>query len=285
MFKRLYVLCLVALAGGLLAACQSESLVESFIPEDARPIVEQSVQGLVNRDMATLREVIPAGASDEQLSNLEASLPTFFPPASYGDARLVGANRTVETRLSSGTLDRLELVYVVPSDDGDRRLELVLQKVGENAWRLTWMNAFEAPNHPSISLDREANSSARNLALLVPISSLGFVLITLIASFRFKRIKRRILWTLFILSSYPVFEFNWTQEVWTMVAPAMTSTENGAHFNLISLTLLGAGFEDFAPLEAARITAGFPLGALFFWYRVMRGGPTRKPDEQERVRG
>lgn len=285
MFKRLSVLCLIALVGSLLAACQSEQIIEAFVPEDARPVAEQSVDGLINRDMAMLRAVVPDGATEEQLASLEATLPTLFPLADYGEPKLVGANRSLQRQTDSEPLDRLELVYLVPSDDGDRRLELVLQMVGENTWRLTWLNAFEAEHHPSVSLDWETNSFTRNMALLLPLASFTFVLGTLIASFRFKRIKRRILWTVFILSSYPVFEFNWSTEIWTMVAPAITSSEGSVDFKLISLTFLGAGFEDYAPLEAALITVGFPFGALFFWYRVMRGGPTRKPDEEERLRG
>ena len=280
---RALTLCVLILAGLCLASCQNESVLDSLIPDDARPVTELAVESLAARDLEQLRPAFPPSATPEQVTQLETEVFPLIPDVEFDAPRLLGAHATMSASTSQGTSQRLELVYLLPHETESLRLELLFVKADDNAWYLTWLNVLEAANHPPLSLEWSSNSAARNLALVLPMTCLTFILVTFIASFRFNRIKRRILWSVFILCAYPVFAFNWSTETWQLIAPAVRVTESGTVFNLISLTLLGSGFEDFSPLEPATIQTGIPLGALLFWYRVVRGGPTRKDDEEIRL--
>jgi len=268
---------LVVLAALAVSACDLSGVLERVIPDDARETVDRARNAILDADRDALEAITPPETSPAVLDNAIAQITSMLPSGETPDVSLSGAHISTSQVIGEDSVQTLDLVYLAAYESGNRRLELRIQKTGESPWHLTWYNLLEAGNHSGLSLDWGSNASKQNIALAASLGSFSLILLTLFASFRFKRVKRRILWSILILAAYPVFAFNWTDQTWTLIAPAITSTETTTHFNLVSLTFFGAGFADFSPLEAAELRFAVPFGALLFWYRVLRGGPTRKP--------
>ncbi len=87
------------------------------------------------------------------------------------------------------------------------------------------------------------------LACIVPI----FILFTLVICIKTPIPKRKWLWVIFVLGGIGSVSLNWT---------------NGAYaFKILEYQLFGAGAVAASEYAALIISAGFPLGAIFFWYK------------------
>lgn len=270
--------CLIA-AIGLGGCLPSETFLEEFIAEEARPTVDASVTAIIDRDFDRLMNMAPDGATPEQAELIAEFINTNLPEGEASQIRLAGANSFTSQTMGDAANVTLSLTYLLTYEADDYRLDLRFEKQGDARWTFNWLNISSlsgADAHERIDFNFAGMSPERKIALAAALGSFSFIVFTLIASFRIKRIKRRIIWTVLIICAYPVFQFNWSTQAWSIVAPVITSSETATYFNLIELSFFGAGFMDYAPLEPALVTAALPLGALFFWYRVLRGGPTRK---------
>jgi hypothetical protein len=86
-------------------------------------------------------------------------------------------------------------------------------------------------------------------AVLIPI----FILITLVICIKTSIPRRKWLWIIFILGGISTFSINWT------------TGEYG--FRLIQYQLLGSGIYSAGEYAPWIIVAGFPLGAILFWFK------------------
>ena len=116
---------LLILAGLCLGSCQSETVLDSFIPDEARPVTELAVESLVARDLDGLLPVCPPSATPEQLAQVETTLFPLIPEVEFDTPRLLGAHISMNTSTSDGTRHRRELVYLLPHETESRRLEFV----------------------------------------------------------------------------------------------------------------------------------------------------------------
>ena len=119
---------------------------------------------------------------------------------------------------------------------------------------------------------------AHTFAVTLALSVGFFALISAIAVFRVKRLKRRILWFVFIaLVGYPTFTFFSHTGSWIMSSPGFVSSGNSWNISFISVKLLSAAWMTF-PLENRwTIDVSLPLGAILFWLQFFRDSLVRKP--------
>lgn len=118
---------------------------------------------------------------------------------------------------------------------------------------------------------------------LAPVTAL-FVLITLIAAILTRRLKRRILWSLFIaFVGYPVFGYLTETQSWSLLAPAVTPVGNSVNLQLIKFSLFSASWETSVITGHHAVNVAIPLGALVFWLQKARGKLARKPDPGQLV--
>lgn len=270
-------LLIATIAAFCLAGCDVDDLVELAVPENAKERVESGRDAVLQRDFEGLRSVTAAAATDEEITTLIEFVDSVLPQDEPDEVRLAGFNSRGLTTTSSGRSATLSLTYTLDYSGELYRLDMRFEQIGESPWYLTWIHTTAAELHTPMSFDLEDLSIGQTFAIAGLFAVPGFILLTFLASFLFRRVKRRILWSLFILAgAYPVFSFNWTTQTWTMISPRISTTDGAANFEFLSFKLLGAGFENYTPLQPAIIELAIPIGALLFWYRVMRGGPTRK---------
>lgn len=277
-------LLIATIAAFCLAGCDVDDLVELAVPENAKERVESGRDAVLQRDLEGLRSVTAAAATDEEITTLIEFIDSVLPQDEPDEVRLAGLNSRGLTTTSSGRSATLSLTYTLDYSGELYRLDMRFEQIGESPWYLTWIHTTAAELHTPMSFDLEDLSIGQTLAIAGLFAVPGFILLTFVASFLFRRVKRRILWTLFILAgAYPVFSFNWTTQTWTMISPMISTTDGAANFEFFGFKLLGAGFENYTPLQPAIIELAIPIGALLFWYRVMRGGPTRKAETERRL--
>lgn len=277
-------LLIATIAAFLLAGCDIDDALEASLPEDAKERVDRGREAILQRDMEGLRNVTSDAASEDEIAAVIELVDSVLPPGPPDDVQLAGVQVMRATSTSAGRTGTLSLAYTLDYADETYRLNMRFQKAGDSPWYFTWVDTAVAERHTGMSFDFATLNNQETVAIAGLFAIPGFVLLTFISSLLYRRVKRRILWSLFILAgAYPVFSFDWTKQVWAMTSPMITAGEGGALFDIFSFKLLGAGFQDYAPLEPAIIELAIPIGALLFWYRVMRGGPTRKEMIEQRL--
>ncbi len=278
-------LCL-GLCALVLSGCNFNEMVAGIVPDDAKPLLAELIAAVSDHDLEAFRphlnpEIDPA-AIDSALPQILELLPE-GPPQ---DVQLTYAYLGASATLTTGTQRTLSTVHTLTWDEQILILRLEMTSDETGVWVIDRFNfttpaAEEAAISPAFSELTLTHKIFGGAAILVPV----FVLFTLIAMFRTPQIKRRILWTLFILlGCYPQFAINWSTGIWELVSPAMQASESGVNFNLIGFLVFGASIlrEGAGPWI---ISVCVPVGAFFFWYRRMRGGPTRKATLEDRAAG
>jgi len=114
-----------------------------------------------------------------------------------------------------------------------------------------------------------SKSLGHYLILAMTIISPIFILVTLAVCIRAPLQKRKWLWILFILFSVGAIKLNWT---------------TGAYqIKLLSLQLFGGGAVSASEHAPLIITAGFPLGAIIFWFKRRSLIGQNKKTEKDQV--
>ena len=274
-------LCALALSG-----CSLNDMLTSILPDDAKPVLAELVAAVSEHDLEPVRPYINPQIDQAALDPALQQILDVLPEGPPDEAQLTYANFNTSTTPGSGSQRTLSTVHRLTWGDQVLllRIEMISRETGQwiiNRFSIITPDPAEANTSPAFADLTLSHKVFGVAAILVPL----FVLFTLIAMFRTPRIKRRILWTLFIvLACYPQFAINWSTGAWWLVSPSIQTSESGVNFNLIGVLLFGASIlrQGIGPWV---ISVCVPVGALFFWYRRMRGGPTRKTTDQERVEG
>lgn len=263
----------------LLGGCDFEALVDRVIPDEARPVIDDVHQAIIEGDLALMESVLhrdfPIDDVPREFEQFLAELPEGEP----GRIQLASASHNTTTS-TSGRQSTLVVQYVLHWEERSIAVTTTMRKSEDGAFASDWvvwhLNALEieaAPPGPALSEASPSQQVFAGLAMFMPV----FILFTFFATFRFKRLKRRILWPIFILLGFPVFAMDWsTGQMW-LDSPGFNVTDSGFHVDLFSFKLLGAAIFREGAGAPWVVYVAVPIGALLFWYRVMRGGPTRKP--------
>ncbi|WP_339743167.1 hypothetical protein [uncultured Maricaulis sp.] len=276
-------LCL-GLCALVLSGCNFNEMVAGIVPDDAKPMLAELIAAVSDHDLEAFR---PYLNPEIDQAAIEAALPQILellPEGPPQEVKLTYAYLGASATLNAGTQRTLATVHTLTWDEQVLmlRLEMTSDETGVwviNRFRFTTPTPEQVATPPAFSELTLSHKIFGVAAILVPL----FVLFTLIAMFRTPQIKRRILWTLFILiGCYPQFAINWSTGAWWLASPTIQTGESGASLNLIGFLVFGASIlrEGIGPWV---IAVCVPIGALFFWYRRMKGGPTRKTRLEERV--
>jgi len=271
-----------------LASCSETAwgpIVKMMMDEEMETRVNAITDDVIARDMdavqARLASSISAEAAQAGLTDLFNHLPEGEPESTLA----ISYNWSSNTSFNDG------------QSGSTRSANIVVRLEYETAIAYLTIGLFAAPGEEySITLLRAnyietgtADSSVYApenhtiwhavfgiLALVIPV----FIIGSLIAMYRMKRIKRRIIWTILMLVGYPVFALNWTTgDVW-LASPGVTTTANSWHLSLIDIKFFGAAFQQVVGMGTL-VWVGVPLGAILFWYKLYAVGITRKAAKNE----
>lgn len=271
---------LVLLAALFLGGCDWDRMARSIIPEDAEPVINDVYLAVLTGEASPISGRLHPELTTEALTAFLDQTHTTLPPGIPLEYSYVSAQRRSFTTMSTGTSRTLDTVRLISWEDQHFLLRVILFAEADEDWQINHINVVPFDPATVASVPFSAMSVSQKaftmLGFLVP----AFVLATLIASFKTPRIKRRIIWSLLILLGFPVFTMNMTSgDIW-LSSPAVR--EN--YISLFSVKVFAAAYTRAGYLAPWLLSVAVPFGALLFWYRVARGGPTRKDDTATRLR-
>lgn len=242
----------VIMTGLVMAACSSEEISESMIPDNVRGKLNSINDAIVNRNDDVIRRLVPDSMSDKEF---DAGLEKIFnslPRGAYVDRELVGFKKTWLKTTSGIDRTTYQAGYQFHYTGGwlyvrlqmyVENEEVVLQKLNTTPINdsLQNINAFTFSGKPLINYMMFA------LAVLIPL----FIVTTFIACFRMRNLKRRKRWLVFVLLGIGGITLNWT-------TGALVT-------KFLSVRLLGAGFWMSSTIAPVALSVGLPLGAILFW--------------------
>ncbi|MED5550010.1 MAG: hypothetical protein VX529_11690 [Pseudomonadota bacterium] len=279
---RLFVCLVLVLAAGL-ASCRKSDLYENFVAEDLREKRRSVLEAMESRDQEALISHFGDWADTEEFRGRLGAFLEEMPAGNWVDPpELAGAHRSHSQMNGEEGVHNQSLVYITRTETDHVKIDLFFTRADDQPWSLHHINAYTYQPNPGISFTDGTMTPVRLASLAAVLANFIFIVVTLIATFRFRRIKRRILWPLFIIAGFPVFGFDWTSETWHLIAPGISSSGTSVYFRLFEVAFFGAGFVDPSPVEPVMLQLGVPIGAILFWYRVMRGGPTRRAEKVPR---
>ncbi|QNL19242.1 hypothetical protein HXX25_07910 [Hyphobacterium sp. CCMP332] len=270
-----------------LASCSETAwgpIVKMMMDEEMEARVDAITDEVVARDMdavqSRLSPSISADAARTGLTDLFNHLPEGEPESTMA----ISYNWRSNTSLNdgqSGSTRSATIVVRLEYETAIAYLTIGLFAAPGDDYSI---NTLRANTVESGAADSSAYAPERHtiwhavfgiLAFAMPL----FIIGSLIAMYRMKRIKRRIIWTLLMLVGYPVFALNWTTgDVW-LASPGVTTTANSWHLSLIDIKFFGAAFEQI-PGTGMLVWVAVPLGALIFWIKYSTAGITRKPPKE-----
>lgn len=269
------------LAALLLAGCDavtsmSSRLVSMAASEEQEARVEVVHDAMLARDTDALRELahplILNGNFDTGIAQMYAAMPEGEPL----ERLIVSLNWRTMTN-SGGTNRQEDFVHIFRYETGDMTVRTAFAASGDEPMRVTtlYVNYVADADRP----DSAWTPGQWIAAILAPAVAL-FCLVSLIAVFRVRRLKRRILWFIFILViGFPVFTFFSHTGQWALTAPGLVSTGNGFTVNFFQVQLFSASWLSFPAEHRWTVNVAIPVGALLFWLQFLRGKLARKPEK------
>tara|TARA_R110002072_G_scaffold20059_3_gene73598 strand:+ start:231 stop:1094 length:864 start_codon:yes stop_codon:yes gene_type:complete len=276
----------IAVCALSLGGCDFSQYLERLVPDDARVALDSVLEAVSKHDPDTLAALVNPQFDAAQIETSLAGMIELLPAGPASETRLTTINIRSFTATDSQSTRTLATLHTMDWAERSFAVRTELVSVGGAAWYIQVLRVqditAEATPTPSLAELGLSQKIMGSLAILVPL----FVIFTLIAMFRTPQIKRRVLWTLFILlGCYPQFAVNWSTGVWRMVSPAIHATDSGFNFKFLDILFLGASVMREGLVGPWIISVCIPAGALFFWYRRARGGPTRKAAPESRMEG
>ncbi len=263
-----------------LAACsaeQQESSIRAMAHEAQLERSDEAVEAILSRDSEAIRSLAPPDArsyySDENLSQLYEIMPT------VGPSKVTLAQFNSGTMTNNGqTVSNGEYTYIAYFGSNEAGIEratvrIQLQAVGASPHYLVHLNFRDRTpidNMPSTVMTPIVQGLAIGVA--------AFSIITLLVAIFTPRLKRRILWSAFIiLVGTPVFQFVTPGESWQYLGPGPTWDGETFRLSIFMVRVFSASYTtDFlSGLTAYDIAV--PVGALAFWFQRLTGRLARKP--------
>lgn len=236
---------LTALFSVMLFSCNLEKSARDFLPPEALIITDLALDRYLSGDASALRIIATDGFRSQATDEAFAKLFDYRGSGAVIDTAIIGAK--VMTSTAAGTM--VTVVYSVELDDRNLVVTIVAQKSGDDfALNGLHVNSAEkgAAGVPTLTFKGATIVHYLALALFAVIPL--FILATLIACLRTKNVKRRILWSLFILFGVGTVTFNWTT--------------GDLRLSLLQFHVLGVGVRI---LYDWVFYLGAPLGAILWW--------------------
>lgn len=258
----------------VLCGCNWSETVERIIPETARPVMAETLDVLERKESEALLDLFHPQLDRAQGRTAMPSVLVFVPDEGTATRHLLSAHSQNNTVLGGESTRTVRAVYRLDWPEESLLVTVELRHHETAQWTIWNLNLQPTPTQSGFPALSEMEP--RQLTFVVAaLACVAFILFTLVASFRTRRLKRRILWALFIVSAFPVFAMNLDTGAFWMAAPGVQSGPEGFSVQLFAIRFFGAAVEQVSGSWVVEVAV--PIGALFFWYRMVRGGPTRKP--------
>ena len=239
----------IVLTALLLAACDQQAALESFVPQTESTEAKKFIALLAARDFAAVENQLDSSLRDPatraKLEQVAAQIPTGEPKS----ITTIGAHTN---KVNSDITYSLTYDYEYPQ--AWMVANVVLERKGAS---LRVSGVHVTPTRQSQKSINEFQLTGKGfinyfflaLAVLIPV----FIVATIVACKRTAIEKRKWLWFVFIALGLVQFSLNWTTGQ-TGVLP-------------MSFLLLGAGFNQAGPHAPLILTFALPVGAAVFWLR------------------
>lgn len=224
-----------------------EAGVRKLVPDKAIETSDLVIEFYIEKNSDGLKSIMQQSLAVDATEDALNDIYSYLSDDEIVSTKIIGGNTSANT----ATGVRADVIYEIEMNDGYLRVFTRLQK---NAGQFQlW--AFSVESTEISYADSTAFSFANKtpihfaifgLAVSVPV----FILVTLIACIRRKNMKRKILWTIFILFGLSSTTLNWNT--------------GSMSFSVLYLQFFGAGFllED-----AWYLSVGIPLGAILWWIK------------------
>lgn len=233
----------------MLTACSVdiESVVRKLVPEEAMVVSDRAVEYYLTQDSEGLRKLGDQGLKEQATDEALNHLYSFIGEGDVLSKNVIGGSFNAST--NSGTI--AEASYEIEFSDRYLTIGVRLVKI-EGEFRLNsfTVNVLDDSYSEQLAFSLGGKSPIHYLILALTIFVPIFILGTLVACIRRRGMKRRILWTIFIIFGVSSITFNWTT--------------GNITYSVLQFQLFGAGFE---LAEAWYFTVGLPLGAISWWFK------------------
>ncbi|MEQ8406157.1 MAG: hypothetical protein RKE49_13750 [Oceanicaulis sp.] len=259
----------------------TDRFVRAMADDEAVALGDQALDALFSRDEAALRSMLHDEAAPAFTAEAFQQTFGYLPETPTQTRRLLQVNWSSFTD-QAGSARRLNLLYHIsfaPEAQGAVREEFArigLAARGDASLQLVELHLFPAPG-PAVGEPVAWPVGFWAAVILTPFTAL-FCIAALISVWRTPRLKRRILWTIFIaLIGYPVFAYSTQTGAWVLQSPGVSNVDGGVNVSFINITVLSAAWMKDMITGHHLFQVAVPVGALFFFVQKARGKLALKP--------
>lgn len=233
-------------------------------------IADRAVDHLLDRDEAGLRSLMHPETTPPMGKNAVSTTFKTLPDTAPARRVILNAAHTV-----GGAGSETTLTYRVDFEtgaDGGPRASFIHIRLAAQGDAATHLAGLQVTPVPAPIYDGPADWPAGFwIALVLTPATALFCLAALVSVWRTPRLKRRILWSLFIvLIGYPIFGFSTEAGGWSLVAPSVTEN-GGLHVQFFQFALMSASWIS-SPVTGHHVfQVAVPVGALLFFLQKRRG--------------
>ena len=242
------------IAGLLLSACSAEELSESLFPEAVRKQLNLINDAIANCNYGAIRSVAATDASmsEEEFATKLDEVFAYLPRGTFVSRELAGFNSLWLKTIGGIEQTTYSASYQYEYTDGWAYIELkIISENGDmylktlNISRLTM--SLRETNAFTLLGKRVIHYVILSLIIMIPI----VIIITFVVCFRTRNLKRRKRWLAFIIFGVGNISLNWTT--------------GATSIKILTVGVLGAGFDMASELSPVMLAVWFPLGAVLFW--------------------
>lgn len=268
----------IALAAFSVSACNEvmNGFVRSIGDDEVIGLADGAVDAVLARDDDAVRALTHPQAEHVFTAEAMAQVFEYLPAEPERRRHLLQYNWSTFQTLGHEPTRRVTLIYHVqfePDQSGLTRSEFVrigLLANGEAPLRLAEFRVFPVPEPIYGGIDDWPTGFWAAL-IIAPLTAI-FCLLALISVWRTPRLKRRILWSLFVvLIGYPVFAFSTETGSWFLLSPGIHRTPTGVHYSFLDFTVFSASWVQQTFTGHHVFNVAIPVGALLFFLQKTRG--------------
>lgn len=262
---------IIILIAFVLTACSRNIfLPKNPFPTPVETEIEQVLEAVLSKNVG--RILSKSSPEFRAIENAEKALEQMiqYLPAGDLESELVMA-RTNQSDNSKSAYPVYTAIYEITDGDKYALTVLSIEDSGECcALRNIKFSKYESS--PSRANDFSwSGKSIKNylfifVAALIPI----FIIISLVSCWRNKNVEKKWRWRLFVAFGLYGLSLNWTTDAITPSFIIMNKEPGSFHLSLIQFHLFGTGFTKSGIFDPWIIEAGFPLGAILYWWKSKR---------------
>lgn len=277
-YSQILRLAALVLAVISLGACSSAVDYFARVMGDEAAIdqADSAIDALLARDKAAMHGVTHPEVVHLFSDDVVGQMFDYLPAEPERRRSLLQYNWSDFHTLGGEPSRRVDLIYRIefePDEAGAARSEFVrvgLFASGDMALAMVEMRLFPVP--PPVYDGPDDWPAGFWIALiLAPVTAI-FCLLALISTWRTPRVKRRILWSIFIvLIGYPVFAFSSETGSWFLLSPGVHTHPAGVHYSFFDITAFSASWMQNSFTGHHVFNVAIPVGALLFFLQKFRG--------------